>query len=331
MKITLYQRNSNNTNFSIERLFSDIHSAIPDFIDAKMKICRFPSRGIFNLIYNLIEAIFFQGDVNHITGDVHYLAIVLQKKRTLLTIHDLVSLYRLKGFRKKVFFFFWYWLPIKCSSLVSVISESTKRDLLEHVKADPRKIRIVYNCISSDFQPSPKRFDTEKPVILQMGTRSNKNLDRVAQSLQGIPCHLRIIGRLSNAQIDKLMRCSIEFSSTSNITDAEILDEYRCCDMLLFVSTYEGFGLPIIEAQATGRPVITGNILSMPEVAGDAACLVDPFDISVIREGVLRIIQDSNYRNELIRRGFANVKRFRKEEIARQYVEIYKELYQMQK
>ena len=70
--------------------------------------------------------------------------------------------------------------------------------------------------------------------------------------------------------------------------------------MLTFVSTYEGFGLPILESQATGRPVVTSNVSSMPEVAGDAACLVNPYDADSIREGILRVINDDAYRKDLM-------------------------------
>jgi len=84
--------------------------------------------------------------------------------------------------------------------------------------------------------------------------------------------------------------------------------------------------MPILEAQAVGRPVITSNILSMPEVAGDAACLVDPFDVSAIREGILKIIQDGSYREELIRKGQMNIRRFDPEKIALQYLDLYKKV-----
>ena len=96
--------------------------------------------------------------------------------------------------------------------------------------------------------------------------------------------------------------------------------------MVVFVSTYEGFGLPILEGNAVGRPVITSNISSMPEVAGDAACLVNPFDEAEIRNGVLKVIKESSYRQELVAKGLINVKRFRPEEIAKQYAELYKDI-----
>ena len=106
MRVTLFLRKSYHSNYSIERLFSEIFSVFSDKIDVRLKVCRFTSQGIIKLISNLIEAAFYQGDVNHITGDVHYLAIFLCKNKTLITIHDLVSLYRLSGLRKKLFSFF---------------------------------------------------------------------------------------------------------------------------------------------------------------------------------------------------------------------------------
>ena len=95
---------------------------------------------------------------------------------------------------------------------------------------------------------------------------------------------------------------------------------------MTFVSTYEGFGLPIIEANTVGRAVIAGNVSSMPEVAGDGALLVDPTDISAIRAGIKRIIEDPEFRTELIERGQQNARRFDPDTIAAQYLSIYREV-----
>ena len=84
--------------------------------------------------------------------------------------------------------------------------------------------------------------------------------------------------------------------------------------------------MPIIEAQATGRPVLTSNLGAMKEVAGDAACLVDPFDTDAIRAGLERIMADDSYRAQLIAAGFENVKRFTQERIAAQYAELYHDM-----
>lgn len=328
MRVIFYHRKPHGANFSIERLFADVRAAMPKEVVAKVAVSRYPSRGIWKRLYNTIEATFRQGDINHITGDVHFLALLLRKRKTILTIHDLVSLHRLKGVHRILFLIFWYWLPIKRSSVVTAISYSTRNELLANLRIDPDKVCIIYDPVSAAFQPTPKEFNTAKPIVLQVGVGADKNVERLAEALQGISCHLMVIGHLSYTQIESLRNSGIEYSSVSNISDAEVVEEYRLCDMLVFASTYEGFGLPIVEAQATGRPVVTSNILSMPEVAGRAACLVDPFSAASIREGIVKVIQDSSYREELVRLGFENVKRFRPEKIARDYLDIYRRILQ---
>ena len=96
--------------------------------------------------------------------------------------------------------------------------------------------------------------------------------------------------------------------------------------MVAFVSTFEGFGMPIVEAQRVGRAVLTSTVASMPEVAGGAACLVDPFDPLAIRAGVLRILGDADYRRRLVEQGFENAKRFEPQVIADTYAQIYREI-----
>jgi glycosyltransferase involved in cell wall biosynthesis len=329
VKVTFFHRRRQEANYSMERLFEDIRRALPNEFESKVAISRFRSRGLWGRVYNMVEAVFRQGDVNHITGDVHFLTYLLRGTRTILTIHDLVTVHRLRGWQKSIFFFFWYWLPIKRVAIVSVISESTKEDLLQHIKIKPCKLRVVYDCVSDSFVPDLRKFNAEKPVILQMGTGLNKNIQRVAQALQGVPCHFRVVGRLNNDQLAILSRCGLDYSFVSDISDAEIVEEYRHCDILVFASTYEGFGMPIIEAQATGRPVITSNIMSMPEVAGEAACLVDPFNVASIREAIIKITKDTAYREELVKKGFNNVSRFRSKKIANEYADIYRTLYHL--
>lgn len=101
---------------------------------------------------------------------------------------------------------------------------------------------------------------------------------------------------------------------------------YQSCDLVCFVSTYEGFGMPILEAQAVGRPVLTSDISPMREVAGEGAFKVDPFDVDSIRTGLERLIGDGGLREDLIREGFRNVKGYSAESVAAQYAALYREV-----
>jgi glycosyltransferase involved in cell wall biosynthesis len=274
----------------------------------------------------MLDAAKHQSQVNHITGDVHYLALALENCRTLLTIHDCASLERLRGLSRGLFKFFWFTLPTRRARMVTVISESTRRELLRHVRCNSAKIRVVPNCVGGDFAPAPKPFNTDEPEILHLGTAGNKNLERLAPSLVGLPCKLNVIGRLTARQMKVLGECKIRYSNTPELTDSGLIKAFQNCDLLAFVSTYEGFGLPIIEANAVGRPVVTSNLLSMPEVAGEAACLVDPLESASIRQGILRVWHDAGYRQKLVQAGFENAKLFTPAAIAAKYAALYEEL-----
>ena len=185
---------------------------------------------------------------------------------------------------------------------------------------------MVHIPVVGLFKYYPKEFNNKKPVILQIGTGSHKNVDRLIKALKGISCHLSVIGVLSDEQKRLLNDGKIGYSNAINISNEAIIKKYQEADILSFVSTYEGFGMPIVEAQIVGRPVITSNLSSMPEVAGFAALLVDPYNVEAIRKGILKIILDHKYRNNLIEKGRENAKRFSADTLAQQYVEIYREM-----
>jgi glycosyltransferase involved in cell wall biosynthesis len=327
IRVTQFMRRPSPGAFSIERLFEDVRRHLPSGIEARVCTNRFASRGILRRAYDIVRARRHQGHVNHITGDVHFLTLLLDRRRTLLTIHDCDSLRRTRGVRHWALHLFWYWLPVRRSALVTTISESTRRQLLQEAGCDPAAVRVVHDCVSPEFRPAPRAFDTQCPRILQVGTKANKNIEVHAAALDGIACRLVVIGELSRPQRAVLASHGIAFEEHVGLSRSELLEQYRGCDLLLFASTYEGFGLPIVEAQVVGRPVVTANVWSMPEVAGDGACLVDPHDVASVRAGVQRIIDDAAYRERLVARGFANVERFRAAAIAEQYAALYREIH----
>jgi glycosyltransferase involved in cell wall biosynthesis len=234
------------------------------------------------------------------------------------------------GIKHTLLKYFWFTLPLKKCALVTVISKATKDELMKFTNYPENRIHVVPVAISPDFTYAPKKF-SNRPVILQVGTTINKNLDRLVQALKGIDCHVNFIGSLPDSVKASLNENNISFSNATDISHAALVEQYRLCDMISFVSTYEGFGMPIVEANAVGRPVVTSNILSMPEVAGNAACLVDPFDVADIRRGIMQVISNETYRSQLIKNGLENRKRFDPQAIADQYLALYLQLSRRQK
>jgi len=123
-----------------------------------------------------------------------------------------------------------------------------------------------------------------------------------------------------------LKEYKIDYSNKKDLTDDEIRQEYIHCDIVNFPSIYEGFGMPIIEGQKTGRVVITSQLEPMIEISGNAVEYVNPYDINSIRDAYLNVINHPNHREELIRKGLINVERFDVRKIAKQYMDIYNEL-----
>ena len=326
LKVVHFQRRPPLGFFSVERLFEDVRAALPDDIAVEVRINRYLSQGVWQRVYDTLRAARHQGAVNHVTGDVHYLTYLLNRRRTVLTILDCVTLERLTGLKRWVFWLFWYWLPEKRCAAITVISESTKRQLLRHLRCDPDKITVIHCPVSDEFTASAKPFDSHCPRILQVGTTENKNIPRVAEALQGLSCRLSIIGPLSEAQKTVLARYGIDYENHVGLSREALVDQYRQADLVMFASLYEGFGLPIVEANAVGRPVITSRLYSMPEVGVDAACYVDPYAVGEIRAAVERLMRDATYRQTLVERGYENVERFRPAAIARQYALLYRML-----
>lgn len=283
-----------------------------------------PSKGFVRRVLNGWSTFRHRADVNHVTGDIHYIALFLPGKNTILTIHDCGTLERLTGIKRWLLKLFWFDLPVRRVKYVTVISEEAKRQLLRHVPAAGAKVHVIPNVVSPVFRPCPRTFNSACPRILHIGTKENKNLPRLVEALRGIPCHLHVVGRLNDQQVSEVRAAGIDFSSAYDLSEAQMFESYCDADLVSFVSTYEGFGLPILEANAVGRPVVTSNISSMPEVAGDSACLVDPHDVGSIRAGIRRVIETPVYRDQLIQRGFDNVARYCGDAVADQYLSLYR-------
>jgi glycosyltransferase involved in cell wall biosynthesis len=325
MRVVQLQRRSFVGHYSMERVFTQVRGQLPTGIDVEVHVTSQYNKGVLPRLRTMLEARHHQGDVTHVTGDINYAAILLRGPRTLLTVHDTEFLERASWLKRAVYSWLWLRLPIWRAGLVTVPSEATRLDLLRHVRTDPARIRVVANPVADEFVAEPAR-PAGQPVVLMVGTRPNKNVSRAAAALGGLDCRVIVVGEIDAEQRSAFNRAAVDFEVRTGLSDEAVRGAYRDCDLLLFPSTKEGFGIPVLEAQATGRPVVTSTRPPLPQVSGGAACLVDPFDVSSIRTGVERVLASSDYRADLVRRGFENVKRYRVAAVAAEYADLYEEL-----
>jgi glycosyltransferase involved in cell wall biosynthesis len=289
----------------------------------------YESKGLFPRLFNAIYCRFKQGDINHITGDIHYVAAFLKKRKTVLTVLDCGMLQQSSGIKKAILKLFWFTMPVKKVRHITAISTATKNELLRHVSCKSNKISVVYVCVNEQFQEAEKKSGskTEFTELLQIGTAPNKNIERLIAAITDLKVRLTIIGKVSDSIKEKLEKAEIQHSIKDwKLSDAEILEEYQKTDVLTFVSTIEGFGMPIVEANKVGRVVITSNISSMPEIGGDAAIFVDPLKVSSIRKGIIEAIENQEKVTALIRKGYQNANRFEVKQIAENYAAIYRRM-----
>jgi glycosyltransferase involved in cell wall biosynthesis len=217
-------------------------------------------------------------------------------------------------------------MPVRKSVFVTTISESVKKEILSFVPCDPDKIVVIPIPKSEIFQRFDKPFNEKLPRILIIGSAPNKNFKNIIPALAGINCIVNIVGKYEKEYVKIFESLKIQYIYESGLNAMEMNTRYQLADLLVFASAYEGFGMPIIEAQAVGVPVVTSNISSMPEVAGDGAVLVNPFDINDIRKGILSVMQDASLRADLKEKGFINAERFKSDKITRQFINLYKQI-----
>jgi glycosyltransferase involved in cell wall biosynthesis len=216
----------------------------------------------------------------------------------------------------------------RATHLVAV-SESTKRDLVELFGITADKISVVYHGVGAEFAPLPDarekvraRIGIERPYVLFVGTvQPRKNLPRVIEAFarvvreQGILHELVIAGQKGWLP-EESMNAPQKFGVEHRVRFVDYVPEemlpalYTAADALAFPSLYEGFGLPVLEAMACGVPVLTSKTSSLPEVAGDAALLVEPTSAEDIAQGLSRILSDESLRIALRDKGLARARSF---------------------
>ena len=275
-----------------------------------------------------------------------------KRMKTVLTVHDcrylaLPNLYRaqkVKNYRQQM------QRSLKRANMVATVSEFTQNELLNYFSYPEDRIRVIHN----GFEPfqSDGRYDQKKvdlfiekqnlpdSYLLYSGVLDpRKNLGRLIEAIAGC--------KKSKKGFPELLIAGISFEDwirsdyARRAKELGLFDQIHVCGVvekdilvgltqkahaLCYPSLYEGFGFPPLEAMSLGVPVLAGNSSSIPEITGQAACLVDPRSVDHIAQGLNRIIFDSDYRLMLIESGYRQITRFSWQKAAAEYISLYKEV-----
>ena len=280
----------------------------------------------------------------------HYVLPPLVPCRSVVTIHDCIHLMFPQYLPSRLAFDYAR-LSIRFASRRAVrvltVSESSKRDILRFVNIPPEKIDVIYNAYDERFGIEPKeedvirvreRFQLHDEFVLYAGNvKPHKNLERLIEAFhlvrnRGLD-HLKLVligddisryAALRRAVHRHQLHQSVRF--LGYLPEETLAVMYRLAAVFVFPSLYEGFGLPPLEAMASGTPVVTSSVSSLPEVAGDAALLVDPYDPGAIAEGIYQVLSDEQLRRQMRQRGLARARQFSWEKSVRRVRDIYAEV-----
>lgn len=326
----LYISRNKNLGYSISRVFAPIIEGMREYCDVDSISLPYASNSLQDIMRNIIYVKkHIRGrnfDVLHITGPEHYLLPFLINHKSIVTIHDLGRYYNISRIRKIA-----YWakqiFPLVFAKRTIAISRVALREITNTNIIKEKKVTIIPDCLSDDYQYNCKIINVANPRILHIGTGVHKNLSKTIEALCDIPCHLVIIGKLAIKDKALLNKYKIRYTNKYSLSDEEILEEYRLADIVNFPSLHEGFGMPIIEAQAIGRPVVTSILEPMRSVAGvHGASFCDPKDALSIKEAYLSILHDNEFYKRIIIAGLDNVKKYRKDICVKMYYSVYNEI-----
>ena len=326
---------------------------LPEFKQANVKLIKYnyPNKVLNYLLFKIFNYpkldkalavdVFFMPHLNFIGLSVG--------AKSLLTVHDLSFLKYPEFFsaRKN----FWHRLVkakklLKRFSLVIAVSENTKRDIVELGGINPDKVKVIYSGVGEEYKKLPlinyqfsvkrvrDKYNLPERFILYLGTiEPRKNVDgiiRAYNQLRVMSCELRdyklIIAGARGWKSENIYR---EWDKSAFKNDIKFLgyvepDDkiylYNLASVFIYPSFYEGFGFPPLEAMACGVPVVASFASSLPEVVGDAALMVDPYNINDLAGALEKVLVDENLKNKLIARGLEQAKKFSWRETARAYL-----------
>lgn len=257
---------------------------------------------------------------------------LIHPKRTVVTIHGLEYEYcqEAYSFWERIYMHYSIMWSCKVASTVICVSENTKKDVVKLYRVAEEKIRVIAEGYNQKFQSPNSKNQTKskiqitnsRPYVLFIGRlEERKNIVRIIEAFEilkekySIPHDLVLVGKPGYGYPRiKIQMTNSKFQNDIQekgyVTEEEKWTLLKNASVFLFPTLYEGFGIPVLEAQSVGVPVVTSNTSSLPEVAGDGAVFVDPLRTESIAEGVQRLLSDEGFRSGIIEKATQNVGRY---------------------
>lgn len=270
--------------------------------------------------------------------------LLLTRASRVLTIHDAIPYVYPETSTRLDRLIYHVWLPyaVRAADAVLTDSHQSREDIVKHLAISPEKVAIVPLAAARSFRPvadaavrqTLSKYDVTQPYLLYVGALApRKNLPRLLAAYAQLRSWstrwtLVIVGAQkwrSSPIFETVQRLELEpyMHFTGYVDDDDLPALYAGADLFAFPSLYEGFGLPVLEAMACGTPVVTSNTSSLPDVAGDAAILVDPYDVDAIADAMRRVLSDPALAQDLRERGLVRSAQFSWERTARETVAVY--------
>jgi glycosyltransferase involved in cell wall biosynthesis len=237
----------------------------------------------------------------------------------VFTIHDLSHIYCPENSSLVIRLYYTTVMKRACQRALSIltVSEFTRRQIIDWSGVSAKKVFNVGCGVDPSYHPVGNSYGLEFPYLLCVSNRKrHKNEFRVVEAFARASLSTEMHLVFTGAPTAELNACIDHFHVTQRVYFAGLVPEtklpslYRSSEALIFPSLYEGFGLPVLEAMGCGTPVVTANVSAMPEVAGDAAVLVDPTSVEQIARAMEQIVSDSTLRQQLRSKGLTRSAEF---------------------
>jgi glycosyltransferase involved in cell wall biosynthesis len=277
----------------------------------------------------------------------NFVPLKIKSKKLVVTIHDFGwRLFprwhpadRVNYFERN------FWEKISEADRIIVVSQFIRDQAVETFGLPADRIRIIYNgfdsgafrkCKPDEMEYVRQKYGLPKTFLLFVGsTDPRKNLENLILAYNTLSkdiqrdCKIIVVGAkgFKNNRITRLLKnLTDKVVCLGYVSNTDLAGLYNLATLFIYPSFYEGYGMPPVEAMACGCPVITSSVSSLPEVCGDAAYYVDPYDVNSIADGIYKVITDENLRMSLSQKGLANAARFSWAKSAQEHLKLFEEI-----